>query len=458
MSGKILVVDDIATNRIVLKVKLTASLYDIIPCLNVAEAKRVLKSQRPDLIVVNLDLREREGLTLCQFVRGNPAMADIPIVGIVERGPCERKIDALRLGVDEVLERPVEETLLLARIRSLLRARDASAELQMRKDTQQALGFAELVTPFRQPSHIALVSDRPGIAEAWEQPLVGQRLHYRASVMRLNETVAADGVDVFLLDGRGPNRHAALRLLSELQSRTNTRHAATILSIADDDPEFAAMALDLGANDLLIAGFTDTELLLRVDAQARRKAQRDRLRDDVRTGLEAALTDPLTGLHNRRYAMSHLNRMAEDAQNMGRDYAVMMIDIDHFKRINDCYGHPVGDAVLVTFAARLRNALRPEDMLARIGGEEFVVALPGATQAEAFATAERLRKLIAACPVDLPQGVSLSMTMSIGLAMAWTAEASGNASEALVSHADEALYRSKSEGRNKVTLFETSDA
>ncbi|MFQ6548697.1 diguanylate cyclase [Aestuariibius sp. 2305UL40-4] len=458
MSGKILVVDDIATNRIVLKVKLTASLYDIIPCLDMAEAKRALKSQRPDLIVVNLDLPEGEGLTLCQLVRSNPAMAEIPIVGIVDPGPCQRKLDALRLGVDEVLERPVEEALLLARIRSLLRARDASAELRMREDTQRALGFAEPVTTFRQPSHVALVSDRSGVAKAWEVTLVDKRQYYRASVMTLTEAVAADGIDVFLLDGRGHDRHATLRLLSELQSRTHTRHAATILCISDDDPEFAAMALDLGANDLLIAGFTDTELLLRVDAQARRKAQRDRLRDGVRTGLEAALTDPLTGLHNRRYAMSHLSRMAEDARSLGRDYAVMMIDIDHFKRINDRYGHPVGDAVLVALAARLRKALRPEDMLARIGGEEFVVALPGASQVEACATAERLRKLIAACPIDLPEGGSLPMTTSIGVAMAWTTDTPGSLSEALVGRADEALYRSKADGRNKVTLFETSDA
>nr|WP_290428619.1 GGDEF domain-containing protein [Defluviimonas salinarum] len=161
------------------------------------------------------------------------------------------------------------------------------------------------------------------------------------------------------------------------------------------------------------------------------------------------MTDPLTGLNNRRYALPHLARIAERARAAGRQFAVMVLDLDRFKAINDSRGHAAGDAVLIEVAARLRGNLRAVDLLARIGGEEFLVALPDTTPEAAQATAERLRRVIGDRPVPMPDGAAaIPVTLSIGLALG-----PGPASvEDLVDLADRALMGSKADGRNIVTV------
>ena len=161
------------------------------------------------------------------------------------------------------------------------------------------------------------------------------------------------------------------------------------------DGDTAAMALDLGANDILAEGFPSGELAIQVRTQLRRKADAARLRASVRDGLKLAVTDPLTGLYNRRYAMSHLGRIAEQAARSGRSFTVMVADIDRFKAINDTWGHAAGDSVLVQVARILPDNLRAVDLVARIGGEEFLVVMPDTEEAEARLAAERLRRVVA---------------------------------------------------------------
>jgi two-component system cell cycle response regulator len=211
------------------------------------------------------------------------------------------------------------------------------------------------------------------------------------------------------------------------------------------------MALDLGANDLIEATADPEETAHRIRTQIDRKRQSDRLRDSVATGLRLAMTDPLTGLHNRRYALPHLTRIAERAELAGRQFAVMVLDLDRFKSINDTYGHAAGDTVLVEVAQRLKSNLRAVDLLARIGGEEFLVALPETTPEAAQATAERLRRVIGERSIPLPKGEEdIPVTVSIGLVLG-PSTTYGSVDD-LVNLADRALLGSKAEGRNLVTV------
>lgn len=171
------------------------------------------------------------------------------------------------------------------------------------------------------------------------------------------------------------------------------------------------------------------------------------------------MIDPLTGLFNRRYALPHLARIAERAAETGRGYAVMLLDLDRFKRVNDRYGHAAGDAVLVEVARRVKDSLRPVDLVARIGGEEFLVALPETGFEQACATAERLRTLIEQRPVTLPGGAGeIGVTISVGLAFGRDkTPAAGSADveaeiNALMEQADRALYGAKASGRNTVEI------
>lgn len=161
-----------------------------------------------------------------------------------------------------------------------------------------------------------------------------------------------------------------------------------------------------------------------------------------------SLTDALTGLPNRRNVMAELNRQVEIARRYGLPLTVMMIDVDHFKRINDGYGHPAGDAVLSAVAHRLHNALRQSDVVGRFGGEEFMAVLTGTAPDGACILAERCRQMLADTPVQLNNGTTIQVTASFGIG--GTAAGDTATAEELLKRADHALYAAKQGGRNRV--------
>ena len=182
--------------------------------------------------------------------------------------------------------------------------------------------------------------------------------------------------------------------------------------------------------------------------QIRRKRLEDRLHENYQRSLSLALTDELTGLYNRRYVFAHLNELLGRMTDGGGDTALMLFDIDHFKRVNDAYGHPAGDQVLRDIAGRAVRQVRSVDLVGRLGGEEFAVVMPETSLGDAVAVAERLRGAVADEPFLL-QGKSdkLPITVSVGIAM--TGEGRDTL-ESLLKRADEALYAAKNGGRNRV--------
>ena len=162
MSGRILLVDSIATNRIVLRVKLLAAHYFVTPCASVEEAAVALVAERPDLILIDLSGPASQPYDFCRSIRADPDTAAIPIIATGSFQTPSARIGALRAGADDVLEKPLNDSLLQARIRSLLRARDAASELRLREDTQRALGFAEESEEFAPLGRVALITDRAG--------------------------------------------------------------------------------------------------------------------------------------------------------------------------------------------------------------------------------------------------------------------------------------------------------
>jgi two-component system cell cycle response regulator len=166
-----------------------------------------------------------------------------------------------------------------------------------------------------------------------------------------------------------------------------------------------------------------------------------------------ALTDPLTGLYNQRYLRRHLSGLMETGP--GRQLAVLMLDVDHFKSVNDRYGHASGDKALRLIADSLRLNTRVFDSVARYGGEEFVVVMPGTGPAEAVAAAERLRAAVEEIEFYAAADVSARLTVSVGVA--WTTVETVSP-EGLLHAADVALYEAKRTGRNRVELARTADA
>lgn len=452
MSGRILIVDDVATNRIVLKVKLATALYETIQAAGGAEALSIAREMRPDLVLLDVELPDMDGSEVCARLKADPETRNIPVMMITAFRDPERRLAALRAGAAEVLWKPVDELMLLARIRSLLRAQESATELGLRAETCHALGLAEPPAEFAGRSTVAFISDRIELALQWKREmsaLMRDRLLILDRDSALTER-AGSAPDVFVIDAGFGRPGESLRLLSELRSRPATRHSAICLMVGPKDHDIAAVALDLGVDDLIDAAAGPEETALRLRGQADRKRDIERLRARVDDGLRLAITDPLTGLYNRRYAMPQLSRLAARAVQTGRPLAVMVLDLDRFKSINDTLGHAAGDAVLVEVAARLRANLRGDDLLARIGGEEFLLAMPEAPLAAAQAAAERLRGIIAETPVILADGREVQVTASVGLALGDPPDA--RAIEALIDQADAALLTSKSRGRNQVQV------
>jgi two-component system cell cycle response regulator len=206
--------------------------------------------------------------------------------------------------------------------------------------------------------------------------------------------------------------------------------------------------LEIGVNDYLMRPIDKNELLARARSQVRKRRYTERLRDNVQISIEMAITDALTGLFNRRYMESHLASLLEQASARGKPLAVLVLDIDYFKSINDSHGHDAGDDVLREFALRIKRSIRGIDLACRFGGEEFVVVMPETDIAVAAMVAERLRRRIAAEPFAINAGGnSIPVTISIGIAALRGAE--DNAASVL-KRADQALYRAKRDGRNRV--------
>lgn len=469
MEGRILIADDQAGSRILLRAWLGAARYDVQVAPSRADATQAAVETRPDLILVDGSAPAEAALALVAGLRDTPACAGAAIFVLLARPDPALGRAALAAGADDALPRGNDPGPLLARVRRVMRLRNGEAEFRLREETRAALGFAEGPATFETPATVALVAADPATAERW-RAAIAPRLRDRVVTLlprqildeRPGGSAAPDAYVIATSLGTGLGTRLGtgqdgLQLLAELRSRAHGRAAAVLAVTAAGDAAAQISALDLGADDV-IDGPPDTgELALRLRAQLRRKARADRLRRQVSDGLRLAVTDPLTGLSNRRSALARLARLAKGG---GSPLAIMVLDLDHFKQVNDSWGHGAGDAVLIEAARRLSAVLRAEDLVARLGGEEFLVAMPGTDGAAAGRAAERLRRTVEAQPFSLPgRDMSLAVTVSIGVSISGAEDETGtdmnggpNRAETLLGMADRALYAAKAAGRNRVSF------
>ncbi len=452
MTGRILIVDDLAINRIILKVKLASACHESVQAADGTTALALARSEKPKLILLDMMLPDISGIEVCRQLRADPMTRDIPVVIITASSDRARRLEALQAGADEFLTKPLNEVILLARIRSLLRARETEAALRLRAATCQELGLADTDPALAAPGRIGLIAAEPSVAMNWRTalaPLLPDRLEILTPTGALTGANGRPTPDLYVIAADLGMHGSGLRLVADLRSRASSRDSAISLVLPEADSETAAMALDLGATDILTLPFEPQETALRLRLHIQRYRRAEMLRRQVDDGMKLAFTDPLTGLFNRRYALAQLDRIAARAARTGEAFAVMVLDLDKFKSINDRFGHAAGDTVLERVAERLRDCLHPGDLVARIGGEEFLIALPDVFLADAHETAERLCQAVADIVVALPgAGGPVQVTVSVGLSMGKP----GITAHAALCRADNALLMAKANGRNQVTI------
>jgi len=390
-----------------------------------------------------------DGFQVCRRLKDDPLTRHIPVVLVTALDGRADRIAGLEAGADEFLTKPIDDILLFARVKSLTRLKLVIDELRQREASGRRIGV------------IAGAASRLGggggrILVVDDHERQAQRISAELAIE--HRPVVESEPEKALLTARGPvdliivNATArgfdGLRFAAQIRSDEATRHLPILGIIDPDDRTRLVKALEIGFNDVLTRPIDPQELSARVKSQVRGKRYTDFLRNNLDHSLELAVTDQLTGLHNRRYMTGQLGALVNRAIRGGDSVAVMLADLDHFKLVNDGYGHDVGDEVLREFAVRLATNVRAIDLPCRYGGEEFVVIMPDTKLEDAERIAERIRRHVAGSPFRVPGGSEpLSVTISIGVA---TTAGAGDTAEALLKRSDEAVYAAKAAGRNTV--------
>jgi two-component system, cell cycle response regulator len=364
--------------------------------------------------------------------------------------PADR-VRGLDAGADDFLTKPVSDVALVARVRSLARLKMMTDELRMRAVTSKEIGIQnperEAVSEQGRQGRILLIDDRASSHERIAAMLKDE--HATEVESDPNDALfrAAEGHYDLIIVSLALQNFDGLRLCSQLRSLDRTRNVP-ILAISDGDSNARLVrGLEIGVNDYLMRPIDSNELLARVRTQIRKKRYTERLRDNVQMSIEMAITDPLTGLYNRRYMESHLNSLLEQAVSRKKPLTVLVLDIDYFKAINDTHGHDAGDDVLREFSFRIKKSIRGIDLACRYGGEEFVVVMPETDLTVATMVAERLRRRIATEPFPVQDGArTIEVTISVGI----SALGRNDTAATILKRADAALYRAKRDGRNRV--------
>jgi two-component system cell cycle response regulator len=451
MTARVLVVDDILSNVKLLEAKLTSEYFDVVTAFSGPEALGKMEECDPDIVLLDVMMPGMDGFEVCRRIKANPKTAHIPVVMVTALDQPSDRVAGLEAGADDFLTKPVDDAALFARVRSLVRLKMMTDELRMREATGQGMGLVDPAVTFSESGivgRILMIEDRADSAAWFSQAL--RKENDVSCVDTFEEAlVRVRGGDFdLIIVSLGMRGFDGLRLCSQLRSLPEGRHVPILVVVSDGDKRKLHQALEMGVNDYLTRPVDTNELVARVRTQVRKKRYADRLRHNVQLSLEMAITDQLTGLHNRRYMARHLDNLILQSQRTGKPLAFVIMDIDFFKKVNDNHGHDVGDEVLQEFARRISANVRGCDLACRYGGEEFVVVMPDTDVPLAYSISERLRKSIESTPVAISRGPGkLSVTVSIGIA---GCSGAGDSADALLRRADQALYNAKNSGRNRV--------
>ncbi|MCB1462469.1 MAG: PleD family two-component system response regulator [Nitratireductor sp.] len=453
MTARILVVDDVHANIKLMEARLMAEYFQVLTANTGRDALEICENGQCDIVLLDVMMPEMDGFEVCRRLKANPKTAHIPVVMVTALDHPEDRVKGLEAGAEDFLTKPVNDLALITRVKSLVRLKLLTDELRLRATTGRDLGVEEMLDPKvigtqREKARVLVVDDRPSSYErivkflAVEHSVAVIPDPHEALFRAADEDFDAAVISLSLSD------FDSLRLCSQLRSLERTRMLPILIVSESDQDAGVLRALELGVNDYIRRPIDRKELLARMRTQIKRKRYNEMLRDSVQATIEMAVTDSLTGLHNRRYLDGHLAGLFDKALGREKPLSLIICDLDRFKSINDEYGHDVGDEVIREFAVRVRKNVRNLDLACRFGGEEFVVVMPDTDIALARIVAERIRLEIATHPFIVKDGAAqLPVTVSLGVS---TLESANDTPEKMMKRADVALYNAKRAGRNQV--------
>lgn len=451
MTANVLVVDDLEPNVKLLEAKLLNEYYTVFTANNGFKAIEMLSHHKIDVILLDVMMPGMDGFETCSKIKSNPDTAHIPVIMVTALSDIEDRVKGLEAGADEFLTKPVNDTALFARVKSLSRVKTIIDELKLRNQTNKELGASaiEMQDHFSE-SQILLIND--DVIQAKNLIKIIKQLSSNVEVIsnisELDKIAKISDLTIIScqLDSGDP-----LRISMMFKGREDFRYHVLMLLAEDENMNIVMKGMELGVNDYFIYPVDESELIARLKTQLRRKQYQDNLCNELEQSINLSIKDGLTNLFNRRYFDTHIEQMIRNADTTTNNLSLIMIDIDHFKNVNDQYGHQSGDDVLKNVSLILKNTFRVTDLIARYGGEEFAILLGNTKLSDALVVAERARVNVSDAELTLAtiQKV-LKNTISIGVA-----EYKKNETvKQFVQRCDEALYKAKDSGRNKVVKAE----
>jgi two-component system, cell cycle response regulator len=453
VSSRVLIVDDIPTNVRLLQARLMAEYFEVLTASSGAEALEICNTQSIDIVLLDVMMPVMDGFEVCRRLKSSPKTHHVPVIMVTALDQPSDRVKGLEAGADDFLTKPVDDVQLLARVKSLARLKNLTDELRARALTGQQMAIEDAQRVMDSVSadngQVLIIDTDQRNAERVRGYL--ERQHKIDILTRPADAVLAlaDAPYEVVMISMALTGFDPLRICSQIRTLEQARTLPIILMAEESDRAKVVRGLDLGVNDFIMRPIERNELAARVRTQLRRQRYSVQLRESVSNTMALAVTDELTSLYNRRYFDRHLSVMLDKAREQERDMAVMLIDLDYFKMVNDTHGHDVGDAVLKEFALRLRRNIRGVDLACRYGGEEFVVLMPDTDFRQAQGVAERVRSAIAERHFEVGTSRALDVTVSVGVALN---ESETDTPDALLKRADVALYRAKREGRNRVVF------
>ncbi len=445
MSARILIVDDLAPNLHLLEVKLAQQYYDVTTAMNGKDALELAASQEFDLIMLDAVMPVMNGFEVCTRLKKNPTTWHIPIIMVTALEETKDRIRGLEAGADDFITKPIDDFNMLARVKSLLRLKMVTDQLLSHTGHTLENSRPVLEQLDQRSGRILILDDHAKNLEKTAAPLLDRHDVILETDPKKAIETAANALDLVIISLVSPE-FDGLRVCARLRSNAATRDLP-ILAIGDaQDENKMVRAYDIGINDTLLRPIEAQELQARVNTQLKRKFYADSLKDNFNESLEMVITDPMTGLGNRRHFDRSVAPLFDQLGTKGKPFSFVVFDVDHFKRVNDILGHDVGDIVLKEIAARLASNMRSIDIVSRYGGEEFLIAMPETDEAAALIAADRVRALISETPI-IVEGQAFHVTVSAGIAEA----TKGDHLRDLFKRADDALYRAKRAGRNRVS-------
>ena len=337
MSARILIVDDLAASVKVLAAKLTSEYYDVLTAHDGPTALETVAREMPDLVLLDVMMPGMDGFEVCRRIKKTARTAHIPVVMVTALNDMRDRVNGLQAGADDFLTKPLNDIMLFARVRSLVRMKRTFDQWSLHQQTLRDLGFdvdPDMTDVHGRAARVIVVDS----SEIQSDNIRGVLERDGHAVSVLNSyaddapQIAAGLPDVVVIsmdfEGDEP-----LRLASRLRSQEPTRQVPILLIGDAEDESNLIKGLELGVNDCVVRPVDEQEIVARVRTQVRRKRYQEMLQANFQQHLSMALTDGLTGLHNRRYLESHLDGIVKRAGEGGHGLSLVLIDLDHFKRV-----------------------------------------------------------------------------------------------------------------------------